>query len=388
MPRSTRRPYLFEGSGQRAARPMINTVPARLELGANFRISVASSRPIQRVTLLRTGSVTHSTDFEQRFLELPFTQAPGDANVDITLNESPNILPPGHYMLFAIDSAGVPSVAKIMKLGAGWTQVAAQNQAFTLGSSTVVRYGAGENWIEKTTTGTLTCSSESFGSDPAPGVPKACYVLTPRASGVTSGPVPPPPAPPAPRRHAGRGGRLLHRRQLDGGPLRCRFALDREDRQRHGALHQRLLRRRSRAGRGEVLHGGRCPARAAATATRAAAGARTGRRAGAGGRHLQRRGTDARALRRRHALGREDGHGHGGLHQCVLRHRSGTERGEGLLRERGADARATRATAPGTTSAGARPALTPRRRHHRPPRPRRRRRARWRRKTAPSRSAR
>jgi hypothetical protein len=120
-------PYLFakDGSGRRLPRPMIVAGQSDLTLGQDFGLSVISSRPIQRVTLLRTGSVTHSTDFEQRFLQLPFTQE--GTRLTITLNETANVVPPGHYMVFAFDDAGVPSVAKIVRIGS--TAVPAQ---FTL----------------------------------------------------------------------------------------------------------------------------------------------------------------------------------------------------------------------------------------------------------------
>ncbi|MFZ3120119.1 MAG: galactose oxidase-like domain-containing protein, partial [Variovorax sp.] len=120
-------PYLFakDGSGRRLPRPMIVAGQSDLTLGNDFGMSVISSRPIQRVTLVRTGSVTHSYNFEQRFLELPFTQ--DGTRLKIKLNESANVVPPGHYMVFAFDDAGVPSVAKIVRIGS--TAVPAQ---FTL----------------------------------------------------------------------------------------------------------------------------------------------------------------------------------------------------------------------------------------------------------------
>jgi hypothetical protein len=37
-------------------------------------------------------SVTHSINFEQRFVELPFTQETGSLTVSITLHEGPNSL--------------------------------------------------------------------------------------------------------------------------------------------------------------------------------------------------------------------------------------------------------------------------------------------------------
>ena len=47
--------------------------------------------------------------------ELRYGLGVRDTNVNIKINEAPNTLPIGHYLLFAIDSAGVPSVAKILK---------------------------------------------------------------------------------------------------------------------------------------------------------------------------------------------------------------------------------------------------------------------------------
>lgn len=110
-------PYLFakDDSGQRLPRPVILSAPKDLALGLPFRMSVLSQKPIQRVNLVRTGSVTHSMNFDQRFLSVPFTQT--GASVTLNVDETNNVLPPGHYMVFAIDSDGVPSIAKIVRIG-------------------------------------------------------------------------------------------------------------------------------------------------------------------------------------------------------------------------------------------------------------------------------
>ena len=47
---------------------------------------------------------------------LPVTPS-GTESVSITAPPSPNHAPPGHYMLFLIDGNGVPSVAKIIRIG-------------------------------------------------------------------------------------------------------------------------------------------------------------------------------------------------------------------------------------------------------------------------------
>lgn len=56
-------------------------------------------------------------------------------------------------------------------------RIALENQSFTVAPGTVVQYGAGSAWIEKTFSGTATCSNQVFGGDPAPFVAKACYVM-------------------------------------------------------------------------------------------------------------------------------------------------------------------------------------------------------------------
>ena len=58
--------------------------------------------------------MTHAFDQNQRFLQLPFTTVSGALNVQAPANA--NLAPPGYYMLFILDTQGVPSVAAILKL--------------------------------------------------------------------------------------------------------------------------------------------------------------------------------------------------------------------------------------------------------------------------------
>jgi hypothetical protein len=110
-------PYLYDASGQPAARPLLVTAPDSVNLSLNqqFAVTVGSAAPISRVTLVRTGATTHSFDSGQRFLELGFTQAGQTLTITLpTIN--PNVAVPGYYMLFVFDQAGVPSVAKIIRV--------------------------------------------------------------------------------------------------------------------------------------------------------------------------------------------------------------------------------------------------------------------------------
>jgi hypothetical protein len=109
-------PYLFknDGSGQLAPRPVIDGAPASAGFGASFTLSTQDAASIQHVTLTRLGNSTHSSNFDQRYLELPFT-ASGDG-LGVTLPAVSNVFIPGVYMLFVINDQGVPSVAKIIKI--------------------------------------------------------------------------------------------------------------------------------------------------------------------------------------------------------------------------------------------------------------------------------
>ena len=63
---------------------------------------------------VRLGSVTHAFDQNQRYVPLAFTRS--GTGVVVTPPASRNVAPPGHYMLFLLDTNGVPSVAKIQRV--------------------------------------------------------------------------------------------------------------------------------------------------------------------------------------------------------------------------------------------------------------------------------
>jgi hypothetical protein len=108
-------PYLFTNSGAFAPRPTITSSPGRITYGQNFAVGVNSAAGIQRVTFTKTASVTHSLNFEQRFMELTFTSNAGGLSVQAP--SSAVSAPPGNYLLFVIDKQGVPSVAEIVPIG-------------------------------------------------------------------------------------------------------------------------------------------------------------------------------------------------------------------------------------------------------------------------------
>jgi mono/diheme cytochrome c family protein len=119
-------PYLFTAAGARAVRPVIATAPDALEIGKVFGLQV-SGNGVSRVTLVKTGSATHGWNFDQRFLDLPFTRSATPNGSALTVNAPSRTgeATPGYYMLFVFDAAGVPSQARILRLGiAGPTNTA------------------------------------------------------------------------------------------------------------------------------------------------------------------------------------------------------------------------------------------------------------------------
>lgn len=109
-------PYLYAaGSGGKlATRPVIDSAPTTAAYGQPFSISSSQAGSIAKVGLVRLGAATHGDDQGQRYVPLSFTAAGSvlKANSPTT----PDVAPPGYYMLFITNSAGVPSVAKIVKL--------------------------------------------------------------------------------------------------------------------------------------------------------------------------------------------------------------------------------------------------------------------------------
>jgi hypothetical protein len=113
-------PYLFkkDGSGQLAPRPAIDSAPGVVGYEAQLRISTPNADSIGRVALVRLGAVTHSVNMEQRFIPLSIN-ARGGGELRVTGPANANIAPPGPYMLFVINDAGVPSVARMVTVAAG-----------------------------------------------------------------------------------------------------------------------------------------------------------------------------------------------------------------------------------------------------------------------------
>jgi hypothetical protein len=102
-------PYLFKG-----ARPTISSAPSTIEYATTFTVTTPDAVQIASAALVRLGAVTHAFDQNQRYVPLTFQQTTGGLTVQSP--STANLAPPGYYMLFLVNSTGVPSVASIIKV--------------------------------------------------------------------------------------------------------------------------------------------------------------------------------------------------------------------------------------------------------------------------------
>ncbi|MDX6401411.1 MAG: hypothetical protein QOF27_2017, partial [Gaiellaceae bacterium] len=104
-------PYLFKG-----ARPTISSAPSSAAYGASFDVTTPNAAQIAHVSLIRSPSVTHAFDQNQRFQFLNFTAGSGKVTVQAPANA--NLAPPGDYLMFLVDTNGVPSTGSFVRISA------------------------------------------------------------------------------------------------------------------------------------------------------------------------------------------------------------------------------------------------------------------------------
>jgi PKD repeat protein len=107
--------YLFNVDGSPAVRPTIAGVtPGPLTFGSTFQVQTPNAADIASVVLVRPGAPTHSFDMDQRLVGLSYST--GSGVLDVTAPPDGNVAPPGYYMLFVLNSTGVPSIATFVQL--------------------------------------------------------------------------------------------------------------------------------------------------------------------------------------------------------------------------------------------------------------------------------
>ena len=106
-------PYLFTGTGSRAVRPVINALSApTVKVGATF--TATTNTAVTSFALVRYSTTTHTVNTDQRRIAITATAA--GLTYTLKVPSDPGISLPGYWLVFALNSAGVPSVAKTIRI--------------------------------------------------------------------------------------------------------------------------------------------------------------------------------------------------------------------------------------------------------------------------------
>lgn len=105
-------PYLFKG-----ARPTITNIPSNLPWGSLIQITTPDASNIAQVSLISLGSVTHAFNMNQTYNSLSFSVNSGGTGLNVVTPSSGIVAPPGPYMVFILNTSGVPSTGAMVTVG-------------------------------------------------------------------------------------------------------------------------------------------------------------------------------------------------------------------------------------------------------------------------------
>lgn len=105
-------PYLFNGP-----RPVIVSAPSTIAYGSTFALQFTGTTSTHSVVLMGLPAVTHSNNMTQRYVSLGTVSSSGGTIV-IPAPSNGKLAPPGFYMLFVVDTNGVPSISRMVRVSA------------------------------------------------------------------------------------------------------------------------------------------------------------------------------------------------------------------------------------------------------------------------------
>jgi hypothetical protein len=105
--------YMQPGS---PARPAITSVAATMKLGGTYPVTFSGPASVTGAMLQRLTSVTHSSDPNQRSVDVPVTATANWNQKTLKIDANRGILPPGMYMLSLRDYRNIPSKSVIVRI--------------------------------------------------------------------------------------------------------------------------------------------------------------------------------------------------------------------------------------------------------------------------------
>ncbi len=96
-------------------RPVIYAAPETITYNQVFSIPMSGAEDVSRAVFIRLSAVTHAWNMGQRSIPMAFG-ALGPEELEIVAPPDMMTAPPGHYMLFVVNGAGIPAVAPIVQI--------------------------------------------------------------------------------------------------------------------------------------------------------------------------------------------------------------------------------------------------------------------------------
>ncbi|WP_405857678.1 kelch motif-containing protein [Streptomyces sp. NBC_00090] len=107
-------PYLHKAGTDR---PVLGEGSRELDQNGRATFKTKDAGRIVKARLMRPSAVTHTTDVEQRSVEVGLTRGQDRMTVTVDVPQDRTLVPPGWYMLFVTDADGIPSEAKWIQVG-------------------------------------------------------------------------------------------------------------------------------------------------------------------------------------------------------------------------------------------------------------------------------
>jgi hypothetical protein len=109
------RTEFFRPSYYTATRPAISGAPTVGDYGASITIPTSNASSITMATLVKCPDTTHHYDANMRHLTLA-AQSSTSSSVTVQAPLNANLAPPGYYYIHIINSSGIPSAARIIRI--------------------------------------------------------------------------------------------------------------------------------------------------------------------------------------------------------------------------------------------------------------------------------
>lgn len=109
------RTEFFRPAYYSATRPSISGTPSVGSYGGSITIPTSNPSSISRASLVKLPDTTHHYDSNMRLLWLEVTSRTSNS-VTVRAPLNANLAPPGYYYIYIINSSGIPSVARIIRI--------------------------------------------------------------------------------------------------------------------------------------------------------------------------------------------------------------------------------------------------------------------------------